>query len=165
MSAQAKNEACHILVLSDSHGYKGQLSNVLLKADQLYRYDALIHLGDGYRDVDRLRDVFPLIYQVPGNCDGDLNGTAFWPNICGITVFMTHGHGHHVKTTLNEICRQARSAGAAAALYGHTHRSFLSRQDGLLIMNPGAVMNGAFGVLTVTDGEVEGELFGPGQDR
>ena len=66
-----------ILVLSDSHG---NVSN-MLQAVERESPRMILHLGDCWRDGERLRDACPEIefYQVPGNCDcrpGGTGGTA-----------------------------------------------------------------------------------------
>ena len=56
-----------ILVLSDSHG---NISN-MLQAVEREQPRAVYHLGDCWRDGERLRDRVPdlPLEQVPGNCD------------------------------------------------------------------------------------------------
>ena len=57
-----------LLVLSDSHGRK----NLLLKAVELHpEADAVIFLGDGERDIEFLKEIYPelKLYAVCGNCD------------------------------------------------------------------------------------------------
>ena len=55
------------LVLSDSHG---NVDN-MVRAVELVKPQGIIHLGDGWRDVEELRELFPSLplEQVPGNCD------------------------------------------------------------------------------------------------
>lgn len=55
------------LVLSDSHG---NVDN-MVRAVELVKPHGIIHLGDGWRDVEELRELFPSLplEQVPGNCD------------------------------------------------------------------------------------------------
>ena len=56
-----------ILVLSDSHGAVAPMA----RAVELARPDLILHLGDCWRDGERLHSRFPDIplEQVPGNCD------------------------------------------------------------------------------------------------
>ena len=57
-----------LLVLSDSHGRK----NLLLKAVELHpEANAVIFLGDGERDIEFLKEIYPelKLYAVCGNCD------------------------------------------------------------------------------------------------
>lgn len=64
---------------------------------------------------------------------------------------MTHGHLHGVKMTRLRLLKDARAAGAAAALYGHTHSPDCHQEDdGLWVLNPGACGT-SVGLIT-TDG-------------
>ena len=78
------------------------------------------------------------------------------PTIGGVRFFLTHGHQHHVKSTLFSLLRDARTNGAQVVLYGHTHIQDLHREaDGLLVMNPGAAgFAGEAGLLEIEKGVV-----------
>ena len=147
-----------ILVLSDSHGYKSKLGNVLMKAESTGAFDAVVHLGDGYMDMKPYEPHLPPLYVTPGNCDGD-RGTVLWPEFEGVRVLMTHGHGLHVKMGLNGLLAKAMEAEAGVALFGHTHRPFCEERAGVLLINPGAAMEGHFAVLTVENGGAFAELY------
>ena len=56
-----------ILVLSDSHGNVRNMEEAAARTAPRM----IFHLGDCWRDGERLHDRFPDIpfYQVPGNCD------------------------------------------------------------------------------------------------
>ena len=43
-----------VIVLSDSHGSVGRLSTILTVAEQGGPIDAILHLGDGYWDLQDL---------------------------------------------------------------------------------------------------------------
>ena len=59
-----------VLVVSDSHGMIGRLGNILMAAEAEGPLDAVIHLGDGYCDLDEFaQNGLPPRYQVAGNCD------------------------------------------------------------------------------------------------
>lgn len=146
-----------ILVLSDSHSALGFMRRCV----QWAKPDALIHLGDHYGDGEVLAEEYPHIpvHQVAGNCDrGRCPFNAremLCYKVCGVMLFMAHGHNHHVKYGIGAITADARRMGAAAALYGHTHQADCHRDDdGLWVLNPGAC--GSFGGtagLIETDGE------------
>ena len=107
--------------------------------------DAVVHLGDYFDDGQAMAEENPNIrfHIVPGNCDR-YRMVRFEPEIlcydvCGVRLYMTHGHKHEVKRTQSFLLKDACAAGAAAALYGHTHEAFCRQEDdGLWIMNPGA---------------------------
>lgn len=148
-----------ILILSDSHGYKGKLDMVLMKAESTGSFDAVVHLGDGYMDLKPYESGLPPLYVTPGNCDGD-RGTAIYPEFSGARVYMTHGHHLHVKMGLWKLKSAALEAQAQVALFGHTHRPLCKEEDGILLLNPGSVMEGRFAVLTIDEkGRASGELY------
>ena len=149
-----------LLILSDSHGLRGRVGTLLMKAEAEGPLDGVIHLGDGYRDLDLYRAELSFVYQVPGNCDGDSEGVCFYPEVEGLRVLMTHGHGLGVRTSLQELKRFARAHECAVALYGHTHRPHLERDGALMVLNPGAVMDGRYAILTLADGRAEAVLRG-----
>lgn len=146
-----------ILVLSDSHAG----ISFMRRAIQATKPDAVIHLGDYYDDAVALAEENPQLrfHMVPGNCD--LNRMIcrepeiLCYDVCGVRLYMTHGHKHNVKRTMLPLLADARAAGAAAVLYGHTHVACCNREDdGLWVLNPGA--GGSFGGsvgLIETDGK------------
>ena len=148
-----------ILVISDSHGFRGKLDQVLMKAESTGSLDAVIHLGDGYMDMKPYEDAFPLVYAMPGNCDGD-RGTAVYPELFGVRIYLTHGHQLHVKSGVHELLSAALATDCQAALFGHTHKPFCEEREGVLLLNPGSVMNGQFAILTVHEkSTLQAELY------
>lgn len=133
-----------ILVLSDSHSGL----RFMRQAIDRIKPDAVIHLGDYYDDGETIAEQYRHIpfHQVPGNCDRyrnyEIRQETLCYNVCGVKLYMTHGHNHHVKSGLYALLEDARAAGAAAALYGHTHQADCHREeDGLWVLNPGAAGN------------------------
>ena len=148
-----------ILVLSDSHGFRGKLEQVLMKVESTGPLDAVVHLGDGYRDMRPYEEHLPPLYVTPGNCDGD-RGTALYPELGGVRVFMTHGHHQQVKSGLHRLLAAAMDAQCAVALFGHTHKPYCQEHLGLWLVNPGSVMDGHFAVLTIdSQGDIHPELY------
>jgi putative phosphoesterase len=107
--------------------------------------DAIVHLGDYFDDGAVLAEEFPglQVHQVPGNCDR-YRYTGMKPeilcyNVCGVRLYMTHGHLHRVKYGTYAVIRDAREAGAQAVLFGHTHEPLCQQEDdGLWVLNPGS---------------------------
>ena len=148
-----------VAVISDSHG----------NFDAMYRLlqlipapDALLYLGDGYNDFEDLQAVFPQIPMVgvPGNCDPDcMEKTVKTFEIAGKRIFLTHGNEHYVKVTMGPLCKAAIAENAQIALYGHSHIPVVFREPtGLLIMNPGAVKHGCYGLLTIDGDNIDAAL-------
>ena len=119
-----------ILVLSDSHS---SLRFMRQCADTI-RPDVLVHLGDYFDDAVVLKEEYPqiLVYQVPGNCDRYRCPPGLpeilVENICGVRVYMTHGHRHQVKMSIGLLLKDARAAKADIVLYGHTHAADCHRE-------------------------------------
>lgn len=148
-----------VLVCSDSHGNE----RALLAAAEAERPDLLLHLGDGVSDAEALRGVFPEMELrcVRGNCDWHSAAPLLRvTEVEGVRVFMTHGHGYGVKwdPDLLRLRYAAAERGAGLALYGHTHSQRLEREDGMVLLNPGAMDYGLYAIVTVEDGAVEAEL-------
>ena len=147
-----------ILVLSDSH--RGM--SFMRWCANTVRPDAIVHLGDFYDDGDELHEEFRHIpfYQVTGNCDWysappGVREILIMP-VCGVELYMTHGHRHGVKSTTGLLIRDAREAKVQAVLYGHTHIADCRYEDGLWVLNPGSCgsWGGSAGIIEVEDGKI-----------
>ena len=129
-----------ILVLSDSHSAMRFMRSCV----ETIKPQAIVHLGDHYDDGEALGELYPQIplHQVPGNCDRYRCPPWVQPrlcyDVCGVRLFMTHGHKYGVKTSTAMMIAEARAMHAQAALYGHTHVAECRRdEDGMWILNPG----------------------------
>lgn len=148
-----------ILVVSDSHGDAFQL----IEAVKREKPDLLLHLGDGIRDLLKVLALFPELplESVRGNCDWGDGPAEQTLEILGHKILMLHGHTRGVKKSLMEARAAARGEGAKILLFGHTHRAMHGREDGLLMLNPGAAGAGRFstyGVLELTEDAVSSRL-------
>ena len=127
-----------ILVVSDSHGAISYME----RAAELEQPRLIIHLGDRVEDAEELERRWPdpVYISLPGNCDYFRSDRPdrLLRKLGGMNIFMTHGHRYGVKSDLLRLTLAAREAGAEIALFGHTHRALLEKEDGLWIMNPGA---------------------------
>lgn len=148
-----------ILVLSDSHSSL----YFMREAIRIVRPDAVIHLGDYYDDAKVIQEENPGIpcHIVPGNCDqyrcSDLLPRTLCYCICGVKMYMTHGHIHRVKMSLYSLLLDARKSGAQIVLYGHTHCSDCHQEeDGLWVLNPGSCghAGGSVGMIEVVEGNI-----------
>ena len=127
-----------ILVVSDSHGYSGNIE----KAIKMLSPDKLIFLGDGLREIENLSYIYDNIdfHTVCGNCDlyADAPGADIL-DICGYRFFFFFFHLYRVKGGLETFTAAAKERGATFALYGHTHTAYTRYVDGMYIINPGSV--------------------------
>ena len=149
-----------ILVLSDSHS----ALSFMRRCVDTVAPDVMIHLGDYYDDGQVIAEEYPQLrtYRVPGNCDRYRGpvwaAETLVEKVCGVKLFMTHGHRHQVKSGLGALIRDARTTGAQAVLFGHTHMPLCRYEEGLWIVNPGSAgyNGGTAAVLEVADGKILG---------
>lgn len=130
-----------ILVLSDSHSGLSFMRRCI----ESIKPDALIHLGDYFDDAVAMKEECPHIplWQVPGNCDRYRCPPGYpeirIERICGVNLYLTHGHRHRVKQYLGALLQDARACRVDGVLYGHTHVADCHQEaDGLWVFNPGS---------------------------
>ena len=147
-----------VMVFSDTHGN----TEPMFRAVKKYNPDMVLHLGDHASDAQELEDRFPGldVRYVRGNCDFLSKAPdKELLEVEGLRIFMTHGHEYSVKFTLDSLLNAAHFSGVQLALFGHTHRPFCEERDGVLLVNPGAAMDGHFAILTVENGSVSAQLY------
>ena len=169
-----------LLIFSDSHGRAKNMSAALER--QVKSPDAILFLGDGARDLDRLFLVDTPLWAVRGNCDWSSSDytdrTERLLHFEGHTILMTHGHEWGVKGGLGALIAHAADVGADIVLFGHTHKPTLvtisaGEQVGktvlsrpMYLFNPGSIgfdedgEGYSFGTLTLKEETV---LFGHGR--
>ena len=134
----------NVLVVSDSHGKVDKLIQAVEQVHPGY----VLHLGDCQRDLEKLRQAFPMLPMegVPGNCD------------YGVRILMLHGHTRGVKSDVMRAVWAARECGAQVLLFGHTHRPLVDNDGALLVLNPGAAgdpLHPTCGILTIENGRAD----------
>lgn len=140
-------------VISDSHDRTFWLEKWLEYAKG-QRYDAVFHLGDYDSDARWLsRRLDAPMISVAGNCDmfsklPRMARAAYGPH----RVLAVHGHLQDVKYSLDKLCWYAEEQNSNIALFGHTHVPYACYDGGILLMNPGALMDGRYGELML-DGD------------
>ena len=153
-------------VLSDTHG---DLSRMFAAVEYIraLKPDALIHLGDFCADAEAMAKELRLeLHAVAGNCD---TGRTTRPAVDvleaeGARILLCHGHTYDVGETPQRLIWAAQERECTAALFGHTHRQFLEKEEGVLLMNPGSLCRprgteAGLGLLTVEKGAVRGLLL------
>ena len=128
-----------ILVISDTHGYHTNLQKVLEL--ERGRYEEVFHLGDVCDGEEWIRKMSgcPVTF-VRGNCDGfsRLPQEADFVR-WGHHFLLTHGHRYFLYADPSDLAAEAASRGADVALYGHTHKPFISMIGDVLTANPGSI--------------------------
>ena len=147
-----------LLVFSDSHG-KGYKIGDAIKSHK-GNIDAVVFLGDGLSDMERIRVEYSDIpfFAVRGNCDFfDFSDTPeeICVNFGEIKVLLCHGHKYGVKSSLGRIMLRARELECNAVFFGHTHTP-LDFSDYIMdkrihLFNPGSVYQGSYGVVNTAD--------------
>ena len=92
-------------------------------AIQAIKPDAVIHLGDYYDDGEAMAEENPhlVFHQVNGNCDRyrsyEIRPEALCYPVGGVLFYMTHGHNHHVKTSLYSLLRDGERLKPLSEVY------------------------------------------------
>ncbi len=140
-----------ILVLSDSHGQAFSMKRAI---EAQPTAEAIIFLGDGHRDLEYCKSLFPdkKYFEVKGNndfnCDYPLCQIV---ELYGRRIYISHGHYEYVKSSLSGILTKACENECEIAIYGHTHLPKSDYYDGIHIFCPGALYNDEYGVIDITD--------------
>jgi len=160
-----------IIVFSDSHGSSSEMERVIsLHPDA----ECYIHLGDGYPELELLRQTYPekCFCGIAGNSeDWRMAGSPLKPKsetvieLGGYRIFITHGHKYYVKETLYRAKCAAEERKADILLYGHTHRPFFDKVEKadrkpLYIFCPGSIalpygVSPEYGVITITPSGID----------
>ena len=157
-----------LLIVSDTHGRSDRLARLF---DMHKNVDAVIFLGDGLSDLDRVKteNYNFTVFAVRGNCDA-LGGSLL--TICakeeltfnfeGINFFALHGHTRQVKGTLNNVIYAADEKGADVILFGHTHEpllTYISAEEynlsrPIYLFNPGSLASYSYGLCEIRKGQL-----------
>ena len=149
-----------IIVFSDSHSDTRKMREAL----KIHKSntEVVVFLGDGLRDVESLKVMYPNIafFSVKGNCDF-FEREAEEERLLtldGVKILITHGHLYGVKGGYGKIATHAEKIGADAVFFGHTHIPLESicevNNKNIVLFNPGSIgKDGNYGVVN-TSGKV-----------
>lgn len=138
-----------VLVVSDSHGIVNNLTRIIGRETEC---KTVFFLGDGARDIESCKKRYPdrSFICVRGNNDwGSEEETEAYKYIDGNTVVAVHGHLFGVRYGLGELTQKAESVRANVAFYGHTHIPDIQYLGGICLVNPGAVCDGRYAVVSL----------------
>ena len=151
------------LILSDIHNARKNAVNVIRENKDS---DAIIFLGDGEKNFELAMAACGLdisgttkqeVWQVAGNCDWDSSEfTVKITEFANTRIYISHGHGEGVKSRagIESLAEIAGANGCKIAFFGHTHRQFKEERNGVVLFNPGAVLNGEYGIIQIEDGDI-----------
>lgn len=142
-----------IALVSDIHYAKREFERVLPIINMC---DYFVFCGDGLANVNALRyELNVPMVCVKGNCDfeyGVETASAFFG---GVKAIVTHGHKYGAKMGLSGLASLALSQDSRLVLFGHTHTPCDRTEDGVRLINPGALMDGGFAIVNIFDNIVE----------
>ena len=128
-----------VLVVSDSHGFEGNLKKVVERVSPI---DMLIHLGDFESGEERIKKLVNCeVHMVPGNNDyaPHLEKDKLLTLGKNHRVFLTHGHKYGVHYGPYGLYDKAKDNNCNVVLYGHTHIPKISYIENVTIVNPGSI--------------------------
>ncbi|HZK51294.1 MAG TPA: metallophosphoesterase family protein [Actinomycetota bacterium] len=157
-----------IAVIADTHT-RGLSRTVPMGAwPYLESVDHILHAGDVVDPavLDEMKALAP-VTVVMGNCDAwdirDWGATeTALVELGGIRIGMVHDSGLNPgrRDRMRKHFPEAR-----VVVFGHSHMPYNEDENGLLLFNPGSptwkrkAPFTSMGLLWITDGEVEGEIF------
>jgi uncharacterized protein len=129
-----------ILVLSDTHGETDKAEEVIRNQNNV---DLIIHLGDYFRDAQKLSGMFPQIpiEYIYGNSDfmiGDVSAEKVL-EYKGKKILITHGHRYSVKWDYDKLYKKAEELQVDLLLFGHTHVADMVEKGHYIVLNPGSI--------------------------
>ena len=155
-----------ILVISDTHGDIDKAEEAIRKNLDI---DLIIHLGDYFRDAEKLSEIFPHkpIEYIYGNSDfmiGDVPAEKLL-EFGGKKLFLTHGHRYSVKWDYDKLHNKAKELGADLLLFGHTHVPEIVEGGSYLLVNPGSISDPrddsdeSYAIIEIIDGKIRTQVI------
>jgi putative phosphoesterase len=166
-----------LLVLSDSHGCLPALRAVFNWAKNYTPPNdticAAAFLGDGISDLRRAAEETGFFCEwklVGGNNDYGVHvQEAAVMRLGRFSFFLCHGHRYSIYAGYHTLVAAARTFGADAVFFGHTHVPLIKAVEGITLINPGSVgrprsrIGATFAVVECNDAEpLKPEFWGIG---
>lgn len=127
-----------VLIISDTHGRRGNLEEILWREENL---DMLIHLGDVEEDDDYIEAVatYPT-HIIAGNNDYfSFLSKEKEIKIGKYKVWLTHGHNYYVSMDTKRLRQEAVARGVDIVMFGHTHKPYVDVNGEVMVINPGSL--------------------------
>ncbi|MCM1334546.1 MAG: metallophosphoesterase [Bacteroides sp.] len=150
-----------IIVISDTHDNFEAMERIVSDNRSA---DLFIHLGDGEREYEDVRALYPdrAFLMLRGNNDwGDYPITHVF-SLGGYRFFLTHGSQYMRGYLYNSLAASATANDCMLALFGHTHVPFNETVGGVRLFNPGSPTlprgrsDPSYGVITIEkDGTID----------
>lgn len=150
-----------ILVISDTHGDTNKAEEAIRSNKEV---NLIIHLGDYFRDAQKLSNLFPDIpvEYIYGNSDFMIEDVPAEKmlDVCGKRIFITHGHRYSVKWDYDKLYKKAEELHADMLLFGHTHIPDIIEKDKYYVLNPGSTSDPrddsdeSYAIIEIANGKV-----------
>lgn len=145
-----------ITVISDTHRDFDSLYDIV---ENNRNSDMFIHLGDGEREFDDVRNLFPekAFLIVRGNNDWSDTPVSRLFTYGGHKFYLTHGHVFDRYSIHSFAAATAKANGCDVALFGHTHIPYYEEINGVHVFNPGSPSSPrgrnepSYGIITIND--------------
>ena len=127
-----------IIVFSDTHRDFSAMEEIV---ENNLSADMFIFLGDGEREFENLKELYPRLTfkNVSGNCDyASMAPSVLIVGAENVRILATHGHTCGVKGGIGNLKKLAEENNAKVVLFGHTHCRFENYEDGIYFLNPGS---------------------------
>ena len=159
MGAFFKIKQMKIIVVSDIHGRLSLLSDILEEQKDASLIICLGDLGADRGEIELIAGSAPCVF-VKGNCDYfSLEPEYRIIPANGKRIYAAHGHRENVKYSLDVLKYKASLNKADIALFGHTHAPRLEKDGDILVINPGAVCNGNYCVISIENGAADAKFY------
>ncbi len=152
--------------MSDTHGSIA-LAEKAIRAEM--DIDLIIHLGDHYKDAQKLAYMFSDISfeYICGNCDLAYEGVRSEKvlEIGGKNIMITHRHRYSVKEGPDKLYKRAEEKGLDLILFGHTHIAEINDKGHCCLINPGSISEprgskrGSYAILDISNGTIQAKII------
>ncbi len=154
-----------ILVISDTHGDTYKAEEAIRSNNGV---NLIIHLGDYFRDAQKLSNLFPGIpvEYIYGNSDFMIDNVPAEKmlDVCGKKIFITHGHRYSVKWDYEKLFKKAEELHADLLLFGHTHVPEIISRGKYYVLNPGSASDPrddsdeSYAIIEIDNGKVASRI-------
>ncbi len=163
-----------VIIISDTHDDRRNIEK-LVKIAEAEGMHKIVHCGDLHNHIDAFKGFdLDAVYweQASGgmerynfsramreiNASMHENGSVF--SLDDLSVFIQHNLAGYDPILSDNAFDDARSSlarkkGDKLVLFGHTHSFYYEKKDGVLVMNPGSLMNEAFVLFDTETKDVE----------
>ena len=127
-----------VLIVSDTHGRNSGYLDLLEQSEKM---DMVIHCGDVEGSeylISESAGCKTIIVQGNNDYFSDLPREAV-VKLGKYKALVTHGHPYYVNMGYDHLVREAKKRKMDMVIYGHTHRPVITKENGIMILNPGSL--------------------------